>query len=104
MEGFLGLRLRPWLRRLITRGIAIVPAVIGIALYGDRGATELLILSQVLLSLQLPFAVIPLVLFVTDKRTMGDFVVGRLTAILAWAVAVLIVGLNLKLLWDITLG
>ena len=104
MEGFVGLRVAPWARRLITRGLAIIPAVIGIVLYGDRGTTELLILSQVLLSLQLPFAVIPLVLFVTDKRKMGGFVVGRTTAILAWTAAAVIVGLNLKLLWDITAG
>ena len=73
MEGFINLRLRPWLRRLITRLIAIVPAVIVIALYGDRGTGPLIILSQVVLSLQLPFAVFPLVMFTSDPHKMGEF-------------------------------
>ena len=74
MEGFINLRLRPWLRRLVTRLIAIVPAVIVIAIYGDRGTGPLLILSQVILSLQLPFAVFPLVMFTSDPHKMGPFV------------------------------
>ena len=74
MEGFLDIRLRPWLRRLITRAIAIVPAVITILVYGDRGSGALLILSQVILSLQLPFAVFPLVAFTSDRKVMGRFV------------------------------
>ena len=72
MEGFVNIRLRPWLRRLITRLVAIVPAVIVIALYGERGTGALLILSQVVLSLQLSFAVFPLVIFTCDRRKMGD--------------------------------
>ena len=74
MEGFLNIRLTPWLRRLITRLIAIVPAVIVIGMYGESGATDLLILSQVILSLQLSFAVIPLVKFTSDRKKMGDLV------------------------------
>ena len=77
MEGFLNIRLRPWLRRLITRLIAIVPALITVALYGERGSGALLVLSQVILSLQLPFAVFPLVMFTGDRRKMGDLVAPR---------------------------
>ena len=89
MEGFLNIRLRPWLRRLITRLIAIVPALITVALYGERGSGALLILSQVILSLQLPFAVFPLVLFTGDRRKMGDLVAPRWMVALAWPVAVI---------------
>src|SRR4030095_16950568 len=71
MEGFLRIRLRPWLRRLLTRLIAIVPAVIVTALYGEHGTASLLVLSQVVLSLQLPFAVVPLVAFTSNRRKMG---------------------------------
>ena len=99
MEGFLHLRLRPWLRRLVTRGLAIVPAMAGIAVAGDRGATGLLLLSQVVLSLQLPFAVVPLVAFTADPRLMGDLVAPRWLAWLSWAVAAVIVVLNGYLLW-----
>jgi manganese transport protein len=94
MEGFLDIRLPPWLRRLITRLIAIVPAVIVTALYGERGAVSLLILSQVILSLQLSFAVIPLVSFTGERKKMGEFANGRLLSASAWAVAAVIVGLN----------
>src|SRR5207302_3351769 len=73
MEGFLEIRLRPWLRRLITRALAIVPAVIVTAYYGESGTAKLLVLSQVVLSLQLSFAVVPLVLFTSDKKKMGEF-------------------------------
>ena len=104
MEGFLNIRLRPWLRRLITRLIAIVPALITVAIYGDRGAGSLLILSQVILSLQLPFAIIPLVLFTGDKRKMGPHVAPRWVLALAWPVVVLIVGLNVWLLAQMFLG
>ena len=100
MEGFLNIRLRPWLRRLITRLIAIIPALITVALYGERGTGALLILSQVILSLQLPFAVFPLVLFTGDRRKMGDLVAPRWMLALAWPVAVLIAGLNVWLLWQ----
>ncbi len=100
MEGFLNIRLRPWLRRLITRLIAIIPALITVALYGERGTGRLLILSQVILSLQLPFAVFPLVLFTGDRRKMGDLVAPRWMMVLAWPVALLIAGLNVWLLWQ----
>ena len=98
MEGFLNIRLPAWLRRLITRLIAIIPAVIVTAMYGEQGAGWLLILSQVILSLQLSFAVVPLVYFTSQKRKMGQFVNSRPLAILAWTVAVVIMGLNAWLL------
>ena len=98
MEGFLNIRLPAWLRRLITRLIAIVPAVIVTALYGEHGAGSLLILSQVILSLQLSFAVVPLVYFTGQRRKMGKFVNSPLLAGAAWAVAVVILGLNTWLL------
>ena len=100
MEGFLHLRLAPWLRRLITRGIAIVPAAIVAAMYGESGTAKLLVASQVVLSLQLPFAVIPLVLFTSDKAKMGALASPLWLKAAAWACAVLIVGLNTKLLLD----
>ena len=100
MEGFLNIRLRPWLRRLITRLIAIIPAVIATALYGESGTAKLLIFSQVVLSLQLSFAVIPLVLFTSDKRKMGQFVNPLWVNVLAWTTATIIVLLNLKYLLD----
>src|SRR6202140_5487060 len=99
MEGFLHLRLRPWLRRLITRGLAIVPAALVIGIAGERQVTSLLILSQVILSFQLPFAVVPLIQFTSDRSMMGEFVSGRLTVIFGWAMAVAIVVLNAALLW-----
>jgi len=99
MEGFLNLRLRPWLRRLITRSIAIIPAVIVIGFYGEGKVTSLLILSQVVLSFQLPFAVIPLVQFTSDRARMGAFANSRFTKILAWTVAAAILGFNFELLW-----
>ena len=104
MEGFLRLRLPNFLRRLLTRGLAVIPVVVVAALYGERGTAELLILSQVILSMQLPFAVIPLVQFVSSRKVMGRFVVPRWVALLAWAVAALIVVLNLKLLRDTFAG
>ena len=100
MEGFLDLRLRPWLRRLITRAIAIVPAVICTAMYGESGTAKLLIFSQVILSLQLPFAVVPLIMFTSDKTKMGQFVNPAWVKILAWVVAAAIIILNVKLLLD----
>ena len=98
MEGFLSIRLRPWLRRLITRLIAIVPAAIVAALTGAKGMGELLILSQVILSLQLSFAVIPLVLFTCDKRKMGRFANSLPLSVVAWTMTGLIVVLNAYLL------
>jgi manganese transport protein len=100
MEGFVNIRLRPWLRRLITRLVAIVPAVIVVVLYGERGTGALLILSQVVLSLQLPFAVFPLVSFTSDRRKMGEFVAPRWMQALAWLVAVIIAALNVWLLYQ----
>jgi len=100
MEGFINLRLRPWLRRLITRLIAIVPAVIVVALYGERGTGALLILSQVILSLQLPFAVFPLVMFTSDRAKMGVFVSPRWVKALAWTVSLIIAALNVWLLYQ----
>ena len=100
MEGFLNIRLRPWLRRLITRLIAIIPALITVAFYGERGTGALLILSQVVLSLQLPFAVFPLVLFTSDRRKMGELVAPRWMVWLAWPVAFIIAALNVWLLWQ----
>ena len=100
MEGFLNIRLRPWLRRLITRLVAIVPAVIVAALYGASGTAKLLILSQVILSLQLSFAVIPLIIFTGDRRKMGEFTASGWLRGLSWATAALIVLLNAKYLCD----
>ncbi|HEV8537980.1 MAG TPA: Nramp family divalent metal transporter [Bacteroidota bacterium] len=97
MEGFLQFKIRPVLRRLITRLIAIIPAVLVIGLQGDRGSYGLLILSQVILSLQLPFAVIPLIQFTSEKMRMGEFANKAWVQILAWASAIIIVGLNAKL-------
>jgi manganese transport protein len=98
MEGFLNIRLPAWLRRLITRLIAIVPAVIVTAMYGEHGAGGLLILSQVILSLQLSFAVVPLVYFTSQKRKMGEFVNSPGLATVAWLVAIVIMSLNAWLL------
>jgi manganese transport protein len=100
MEGFINLRIRPWLRRLVTRLIAIVPAVIVIAMYGDAGTTPLIILSQVVLSLQLPFAVFPLVMFTGDPHKMGPFVNPVWVKVLAWTVAIIIAVLNVYLLYQ----
>jgi manganese transport protein len=94
MEGFLNIRLRPWLRRLITRLVAIVPAVIVTFYYGESGTAKLLILSQVILSMQLSFAVFPLVMFTSDKQKMGEFANPRWLKILAWITAVVIALLN----------
>ncbi|MFC5451718.1 Nramp family divalent metal transporter [Paenibacillus aestuarii] len=104
MEGFLNIRLSPWLRRLITRLIAIVPAVIVIGIYGERGATDLLVLSQVILSLQLSFAVIPLVKFTSDRKKMGELVAPRWMVVLSWIVAVIIACLNAYLLYGTIFG
>lgn len=104
MEGFLRLRLAPWLRRIVTRLVALVPVVMVAWLYGESGTTQLLILSQVVLSLQLPFAVVPLVRFTTDRMKMGELVAPRWLGALAWAVAAVIIALNVKLLWGVATG
>jgi manganese transport protein len=104
MEGFLNIRLPAWLRRLITRLIAIIPAVIVTALYGEKGTGALLILSQVILSLQLSFAVVPLVWFTGDRGKMGSFASGPLLRSAAWLVAVTIIGLNAWLLMSTVRG
>ncbi|HEX2684393.1 MAG TPA: Nramp family divalent metal transporter, partial [Ferruginibacter sp.] len=98
MEGYLSLRINPMLRRLITRLIAIIPALIVIIIYGEDNVDSLLILSQVILSLQLGFAIIPLIHFVSDKKTMGKFVINPLQKIAAWLIASVLVFLNLKML------
>jgi manganese transport protein len=104
MEGFVNLRVRPWLRRLVTRLIAIVPAIIVVVLYGERGTGPLLIASQVVLSLQLPFAVFPLVSFTSDRAKMGPFASPRWMSALAWVVAVVIAALNIWLLYQTIRG
>jgi manganese transport protein len=104
MEGFLKMKLQPWVRRLITRAIAIVPAAFVTIWYGDAGTAELLILTQVVLSLQLSFAVFPLVMFTASKAKMGELVAPRWLSAIAWTIAVVIAGLNVKLLIDFVSG
>ena len=98
MEGFLNLRMKPWLRRLVTRLIAIVPALISIMFFGEKSTSSLLIFSQVILSLQLSFAVVPLVMFTSNRRLMGEFVNPWWLKVLSWLVAIAIVSLNAWLL------
>src|SRR5512132_388572 len=100
MEGFLRVRLPAWLRRIATRLLAIIPAVLAAAWYGESGTAKLLILSQVILSMQLPFAVVPLVRFTSDRAKMGLFAISAWLEGIAWVVAALIIGLNIKLLYD----
>lgn len=104
MEGFLNIRLKPWLRRLITRSIAVVPALIVTILYGEKGTTDLLVLSQVILSMQLSFAVIPLVMFTNSKLKMGEFVNKPWLKILVWIISGIILLLNLVLLYQTFVG
>lgn len=104
MEGFLNLRIPAWTRRLLTRGLAVIPVIFVTSLYGASGTGKLLVFSQVILSMQLPFAVIPLLQFVSDRKLMGSFTISRRVAALAWIVAGVIVLLNLKLLADVILG
>ena len=96
MEGYLQLRISPWIRRLMTRLIAIIPAVIVIIIYGEDKLDDLLVLSQVILSMQLGFAIIPLIHFVSDKETMGQFAIKLSTKIIAWIVAGILVFLNVR--------
>src|SRR6202158_5153144 len=104
MEGFLDIRMKPWLRRLVTRSLAILPAALVIGIMGEGKLTALLIFSQVVLSFQLPFAVIPLVKFTSDLATMGEFVNSRLTTVVAWLITAAILGFNTELLVMIFLG
>ncbi len=104
MEGFLDIRLPGWARRLTTRSIAIVPAAIVTIWYGERGTAQLLILSQVILSLQLPFAILPLVMFTADRRKMGELVAPRWLTLIAVIIAAAIVLLNAKLIVDYVVG
>lgn len=98
LEGFLHVKIKPWLRRLISRSLAIVPAVFAVAIAGHEGLGRLMILSQVVLSAQLSFAVVPLIQFTSDKSKMGKFVNGRLTQAIGWGMALCIAGLNLYLI------
>jgi manganese transport protein len=104
MEGFLNIRLRPWLRRLITRLIAVVPALITVVIYGEDATGDLLVLSQVILSLQLSFAVFPLVMFSTDEKRLGSLAAPVWMRVLAWPVAVIIAALNVYMLWQVFIG
>lgn len=101
MEGFINLRIPAWMRRLATRGLALIPASIGIILYGESGTGSLLILSQVVLSMQLPFAIVPLVMFTADRRKMGELVAPRWLTGLAVIVAAVVIALNVKVLYDL---
>jgi manganese transport protein len=104
MEGFINLRIAPWARRLITRGLAIIPAIFVILLYGSGGVGELLILSQVVLSFQLPFAIVPLVMFTASHAKMGELVAPRWLTGLCWLIAAVIIVLNVNLLSTVLLG
>jgi len=98
MEGFLAIRIAPAARALITRGVAIVPAIVVTAWQGSAGTNSLLVFSQVVLSLQLPFAIVPLLLFTTRRKYLGDFAFGRSTSMLLWGAASVVVGLNVWML------
>ena len=98
MEGYLSLRVNPWVRRLITRLLAIIPALIVIIIYGENDVDALLIFSQVILSIQLGFAIIPLIHFVSDKKTMGNFAINAITKIAAWVIAGVLIFLNAKMI------
>ena len=101
MEGFLNIRLKPWLRRLITRLIAVIPALVITILYGERGTADLLVFSQVVLSMQLGFAVVPLIIFTSHKGKMGRFANGNFIKLISWSIAVLIIMLNLYLIYQV---
>lgn len=100
MEGFINFSVKPWVRRLITRGLAIIPAMAVTILYGQSGTAQLLVFSQVILSLQLPFAVVPLVLFTRDKLKMGRLVAPLWLTAATGAIAVILIALNMKMIWD----
>ncbi len=99
MEGFLQIQLKPWVRRLITRMLAVIPALLVIGYCGEQQVSSLIIFSQVVLSLQLPFAVIPLVMFTSNRKIMGEFVSPSWLKTAAWSIAAVIVGVNGWLLW-----
>lgn len=101
MEGFINFRIKPWMRRLITRLMAIVPAVIFIAIYGSKGVTDLLILSQVVLSIQLSFAIFPLIMFTSSKKIMGSFANSKKMTIASWMIALFIASLNVWLIINV---
>lgn len=101
MEGFINIRIAPWARRMITRGLALIPAMFVTVLYGQEGVGKLLIMSQVVLSLQLPFAVVPLVMFTANKRKMGEFAAPLWLTIITSIIAVILITLNIKMIWDI---
>jgi manganese transport protein len=104
MEGFLKIRLPRWMIRVITRGLAIIPAMIVAILYGERGTGELLVFSQVILALQLGFAVVPLVTFTSDKAKMGKFVNPLWLTVLAWGITAVIISLNAYLVLQVFVG
>ena len=104
MEGFINIKIAPWLRRLTTRAIAIIPAAMVTIWYGEKGTAQLLILSQVVLSLQLSFAIVPLVMFTASKAKMGEFVAPRWLTAFAVVIAAVVIALNLKLLFDFVIG
>ncbi|MFC0338017.1 manganese transport protein [Kushneria avicenniae] len=104
MEGFLRFRMKPWVRRLITRGLAILPVLYVTQVYGDQSVGRLLVLSQVVLSLQLPFAIIPLIRFVSRRDWMGELAIGWKTRALTWAIAILILVLNVRLVMEVFQG
>lgn len=104
MEGFTRIRMPLWKRRIVTRSVALIPAAIIASVYGNHGASALLVLSQVILSIQLPFAAIPLVRMCEDKRLMGDFASGPLTRVIVWTCVTFIVALNIKLVFDFTMA
>ncbi|MFT6658972.1 Nramp family divalent metal transporter [Maritalea sp.] len=104
MEGFIRLRVTPVVRRLITRGIAIIPAVFVTVFYGESGTAKLLVASQVVLSLQLPFAIVPLIWFTSDRKKMGDLPAPRWLTSICWLIALVLIVLNLKLIFDVATG
>ncbi len=104
MEGFLDIRLPAWMRRLLTRLVAIVPAIVVTILYGEGQTGKLLILSQVILSFQLPFAIVPLVMFTASKAKMGPMIAPRWLSVAAAVTAAIIIALNIKLLFDVATG
>ena len=104
MEGFIDIRLPPWARRLMTRAIAIVPAAVVTIWYGEAGTAKLLILSQVVLGVALPFSIVPLVMFTADRRKMGELVAPRWVTALAALTAAILIVLNIKLLFDQIVG